>query len=164
MSKPEETSLLIDDTTITVPAEFSSDAKLFQGWFMKTYMDRFKRLPDILIPESARVCKERKRNIESYYTIVSKTVSEVMFNRDETDMISKKNRSREVVNMRKMVCYIMNRKMGFQVSSLGRLMDKNHATVIHLCKCAEAHMEYDRNFKFVFDSVQRKLVEINVIW
>lgn len=149
---------------LIVPKEIYNDKKLFQKWFLTHYLSKFHELPEALISIERNVKNERSGNKKHYFETVSKTVSFSMFGRDETGRLLDKSRVRELVTMRKMICYILVRKLGFSLTWVGRMLEKDHATVLYLCKCAENHMKYDKNFSMVFSETQQNLIKLGIIW
>lgn len=149
---------------ITVPARIANNSVLFQKWFVKTYMTNFRQLPEILKPNERDLSMERTSNLEIYFEKVSKVVSYTMYGRDETSRLLEKTRKREVVMMRKVVCYIMSRKMGYSLTAIGKLLEKDHATVLYHSKCVENYLKFDRKFRVTFAEIQEGLMKLGIIW
>lgn len=66
--------------------------------------------------------------------------------------IDSKCRERRFVNARMTFSYIM-KKRGYGLSSIGRLLNKNHATIIHYLKNIEWYMKTDSEFRVKFNNV-----------
>ncbi|MGB1269866.1 MAG: helix-turn-helix domain-containing protein [Flavobacteriaceae bacterium] len=61
-------------------------------------------------------------------------------------------RERKYVNARMTFAYIM-KKRGYSLSSIGRMLVKNHATIIHYLKNVEWYMKTDAEFRENFNNV-----------
>lgn len=149
---------------IVVPARIANNSAMFQKWFVKTYMNKFQQLPELLKPNERALNSERMSNLDVYFEKVSKVVSYTMYGRDETYRLLEKTRIREVVMMRKVICYIMSRKLGYSLTAVGKLLEKDHATVLHHSKCVENYLKFDRKFRIMFSEIQEGLLKLDVIW
>ena len=149
---------------ITVPARIANNSALFQKWFVNTYMSKFHQLPELLKPNERALIFDRNNNLEMYFEKVSKVVSFTMYGRDETPRLLEKTRLREVVMMRKVVCYIMSRKLGYSLTSVGKLLEKDHATVLYHSNCVENYIKFDKKFKSMFTEIQEGLLKLDVVW
>lgn len=149
---------------LLVPFEVYNDKKLFQKWFLSSYLSKFHELPESIISLERNVKNERSGNKEHYFEAVSRTVSISMFGKDETKRLLDKSRVRELVTLRKMICHILVRRLGFSLTWVGRMLEKDHATVLYLCKCADNHLMYDKNFSKVYSEAQQNLMKLGIIW
>lgn len=149
---------------ILVPAKIYNSKTLFQKWFIHNYMSRFQQLPEILKPDERQLSRERADNIDKYFETVSKVVSYSMYGRDETSRFLEKTRKREIVMMRKVTCYILSRKLGYSLTLVGKLMQKNHATVLYHCNCVENDIKFDKEFRKMFTEIQDGLMKLGIIW
>lgn len=149
---------------ITVPARIANNSTLFQKWFVKTYMSKFQQLPELLKPNERALNMERMSNLEIYFEKVSKVVSYAMYGRDETSRLLEKTRLREVVMMRKVICYIMSRKLGYSLTAVGKLLEKDHATVLYHSNCVENYLKFDRKFRVTFAEIQDGLLKLGIVW
>lgn len=66
--------------------------------------------------------------------------------------IDKPCRERRYVNARMTFAYIM-KKRGYRLSSIGRMLVKNHATIIHYLKNVEWYLKTDAKFRENFNRV-----------
>ena len=152
------------ENDLMVPARIANNSVMFQKWFVKTYMSKFHQLPELLKPNERALSIERMSSIDIYFEKVSKVVSYSMYGRDETSRLLEKTRLREVVMMRKVVCYIMSRKLGYSLTAVGKLLEKDHATVLYHSNCVENYLKYDRKFKVTFSEIQEALIKMGIIW
>jgi hypothetical protein len=65
--------------------------------------------------------------------------------------IRKNTRLAEVVDARKIAYYILRKKYHLSYSSIGKVFNKNHATVMHNLKSVKGLLEYDIIFKEKFN-------------
>lgn len=65
--------------------------------------------------------------------------------------IRKNTRLAEVVDARKIAYYILREKYHLSYPSIGKVFNKNHATVMHNLKSVKGLLEYDIIFKEKFD-------------
>jgi hypothetical protein len=65
--------------------------------------------------------------------------------------IRKNTRLAEVVDARKIAYYILREKYQLSYSSIGKVFNKNHATVMHNLKSVKGLLEYDIIFKEKFN-------------
>lgn len=66
--------------------------------------------------------------------------------------INSRCRERRFVNARMTFAWMM-KKRGYSLSSIGRMMGRNHATIIHYLKNVEWYVKTDFEFKETFDLV-----------
>lgn len=149
---------------IVVPAMIYNNSSLFQKWFIKTYMSKFQQLPEFVKPSERQLTRERMENLDEYFETVSKVVSITMYGRDETSRILEKTRLREVVMMRKIICYILSKKLGYSLTTVGKLLHKDHATVLYHSKCVENYIQYDKKFRVTFSEIQDNLMKVGILW
>lgn len=161
---PKEKKKPVINTETVIPPDVAADKKMFQKWFLNTYIQRFNEMPELALPNYSIMKKERLDNREKYFMKVCHTVSMCMFGRDETSRLLDKSRVRDLVSMRKMICFILVKKLGYSLTLVGRMMGKNHATVLYHCNCAEDHIKYDKNFNRLFVEIHQNLSKQGVIW
>ncbi len=68
------------------------------------------------------------------------------------DDIRKDTRLAEVVDARKIAYYILRKKYDLSYGSIGKLFNKNHATVMHNFKSIEGLLKYDAVFEKKFNT------------
>jgi chromosomal replication initiator protein len=88
-----------------------------------------------------------------YTSLVSIDISKVNYSSDEIigavgnyfnlkkEMILAKNREKEVVNARRIIMHIMKNDLGYTLSSIGKIFDKNHSTISHAIDSMESELK-----------------------
>lgn len=159
-----ETIGVKEEKAITVPHDVYMNKRLFQKWFLADYLERFEELPELLIPIRNSLLNDDKADKEKYFSKVCEAVSLAMFGRDETFRMFDKSRTRETVSMRKVVCYILVKKLKFPITTVAKMIAKNHATIIYLCRCTENHLEFDKDFQKSFIEIENHLLKLGIVW
>lgn len=159
-----QVDIIIKDNDVRIPHEFYMNKRLFQKWFLADYLERFNELPELLMPIRKSLLKDNLADKEKYFKKVCEAVSTSMYGEDESHKILGKSRTRDIVSMRKIVCYILVRKMNFPITAVAKLIGKNHATVIYLCKCTENHLEFDKQFQKSFIDIENNLLKFGIVW
>jgi chromosomal replication initiation ATPase DnaA len=77
------------------------------------------------------------------------------------DSIISRVRHREVVSGRQLFCYIMREKFGFSYSKIGRLIERNHATIMHSNKSHKDNYQFDREYRNMCDKVLKRVYEVS---
>ena len=77
------------------------------------------------IKRKLRTSKRLYVNTDEILNIISEEQS------ISVDSIISRVRHREVVGGRQLFCYIMREKFGFSYTKIGRLIERNHATIMH---------------------------------
>lgn len=67
--------------------------------------------------------------------------------------LDKKTRKREYINARSFYCRFM-RERGYTSTAIGRTINKDHATVLHLNKNFDWHLKTDRELSAVFNELK----------
>jgi chromosomal replication initiation ATPase DnaA len=93
-------------------------------------------------------------DIESILKIISEEQSVSV-----EDILSK-TRHREVVNGRQLFCYIMRERFGFPYAKIGRLIKRNHATILHSNRVHMNNYQFDKDYKSMCDRVIRRVGEM----
>jgi hypothetical protein len=65
----------------------------------------------------------------------------------------KKVRMREYTEARAVFCKILHKERGYGGSRLGKIMMKNHATILHYLKTIDDNMRYDKELTAKYDRV-----------
>lgn len=65
------------------------------------------------------------------------------------DLLLDKNRTRHVVDARNIYCYLVKKvaKIEISLSDLGKILNKDHATVLHACRKTEDLIFSDKDFE-----------------
>lgn len=61
--------------------------------------------------------------------------------------LKSKSRLRHLVDARGIAMYILNKKMNYNTLMIGKLLNRNHATIIHQVRKIEGLIEVDKLFK-----------------
>ncbi len=77
------------------------------------------------------------------------------------DSIISRVRHREVVGGRQLFCYIMREKFGFSYTKIGRLIERNHATIMHSNKSHKDNYQFDRDYRNMCDRVLNRVYEVS---
>ena len=77
------------------------------------------------------------------------------------DSIISRVRHREVVGGRQLFCYIMREKFGFSYTKIGRLIERNHATIMHSNKSHKDNYQFDREYRNICDRVLNRVYEVS---
>jgi chromosomal replication initiation ATPase DnaA len=80
------------------------------------------------------------------------------------DSIKSRLRHREVVGGRQLFCYILREKFGFPYSKIGRLIERNHATIIHSNKSHKDNYQFDREYRDMCDKVFYRVLEVSTTY
>lgn len=62
-------------------------------------------------------------------------------------------RSRTFVDARHYFCAIMRKQLDYPVTAIGKLMNRDHTTVVHATQKFYDRCETDENYKRVYDSI-----------
>jgi chromosomal replication initiation ATPase DnaA len=68
-----------------------------------------------------------------------------------------KYRGRQFIKSRQLFFYFVRRYVGFTQYETGKLLDKDHATVVYAEKCVKKWNEIELNYKETFDTIERKI-------
>lgn len=71
---------------------------------------------------------------------------------NKTDLISK-NRHRNIADTRKILIQMIRDKYNYTLSTIGKLINRDHATVIHSLKASEWLLEHDKLFRSRYDKI-----------
>jgi len=63
------------------------------------------------------------------------------------EKLNSKCRLRHVVDARTIAAYHLHKELGFSSLATGLKLNRNHASILHLCKKAEGLIEVDKEFK-----------------
>lgn len=159
-----EIEAIQDESEMIVPSKVHKNPILFEKWFVTTYMKKFHQLPEYTKASEQRLEKDRMEKIDQYFETVSKVVSFNLLGRDESHRMMEETRLRDVVNMRKLVCYIMVKKLKYRLSRIGRMIGKDHATVLYYGKCVEDYIKFDKKFQKKFLDIQGDLFRMGIVW
>lgn len=69
-------------------------------------------------------------------------------------------RDRNLVDARKVVAKYLIENTNYTYAQLGKLFNRNHATLIHMRKSTAIHMEMDREFQLLYAAFIAQLVRI----
>ncbi len=67
-------------------------------------------------------------------------------------------RKKEIVDARSIFAHIA-RRFNFSFSTIGKYIDRDHSTIMHLSKKAENLMKYDQNYECIYISIVEKIKE-----
>jgi len=87
-----------------------------------------------------------ENNIMSYNAMLAEFVKTMVcsFYQIDTKVLNSNNRKREVVKCRQTVMYILKKNSGMSLSTIGRLFNKNHATVLHAIRAINDEMFWNK--------------------
>lgn len=144
---------------ITIHRDIYADKENFKNWFIKTYYSQFNEIPSVNTVDVVTSLKRKRSNMEKYFAEILSCISVVLYQEDLSHKIFDNTRKQEIAIMRKMVSYIMVKKLKFSVSGTARLMGKNHATVIHHCKSMSDILEVDAEMRNKYKFIEVMLVK-----
>lgn len=107
------------------------------------------------IKRKLRTSKRLYVNTDEILNIISEEQS------ISVDSIISKVRHREVVGGRQLFCYIMREKFGFSYTKIGRLIERNHATIMHSNKSHKDNYQFDREYRNMCDRVLNRVYEVS---
>jgi hypothetical protein len=67
--------------------------------------------------------------------------------------LDKQQRLRRISDPRRMVAYILHEKMNYVLEHAGLIMNRDHATVLYLCKSHKLLMETNDDYKTVYNKI-----------
>lgn len=144
--------------------EILNDPVLFKKWFIKAYIINFNHRPEITFDEISDIMVGQNKDVLKLMKDIARVVSLVCNGEDLSDEIFIQSRNGRYCQMRRVTSYIMCKKLNFSVSFIGRLMSKNHATVIYHCKTVNNWLEVDKKFKIKFDQIMANLKASEMIF
>lgn len=86
------------------------------------------------------VLKDVSRTMPARSTIINRVCTRYGVTFEE---LKAKSRKREYVFPRHLLMYLLTKKAGMTLADAGRLLDRDHTTVIHAIKCIEDYIETD---------------------
>jgi hypothetical protein len=99
-------------------------------------------------------------NVDSY-PINNELMFKIICNRLDVDfniiMESPKWRKREVVTAKQIYFYLKKKRTRESLASIGSYLKKDHATVLHGIKQVNNHIETEKGFKKLVDSLTREI-------
>lgn len=75
----------------------------------------------------------------------------------ERNPIKSRSRKGEYVDVRCIFCYIACKVMGFTLTSVGRYLNKDHTSVIHMNKRAQNLINNDERFLSLYKTIYEKI-------
>lgn len=76
-------------------------------------------------------------------------------------LLQGKSRKREIVAPRQILMRLIKLNFGLNLHEIGRMMNKNHATVIHSINVIENLCDTDQEFKLRYNAIADHLTKIN---
>lgn len=143
--------------------ETVKDQDKFKTWFIKAYMKQFGFPPDISTNDVIGSLQDREKKIKEYFSEVLRCVSISLYKEDISIKVFEKTRVEEVCTMRKIVCYIMVQRLKFSKSSVGRLIGKDHSTVVYYCRKVDDFMSFDKEFRKKMERVVKMLIDNGIV-
>ena len=138
---------------VIVPDDIINDRNKFKKWFMKTYLNRFDEIPQFNTFEIVSALREEEQNVDDFFREVISTISIILHNEDISSSVYEKCRKREVVMIRTIASYIMCEKIGFKKVSVGRILGKDHSTIVHHCRTVRGYLKVDKKFEAEFNRI-----------
>jgi len=68
------------------------------------------------------------------------------------EVIFQKKRVRDVNEARSIIMYLLHKYLEMTSTEVGRILKKDHATVLHACKKIDGFMDIDSNYKELVNS------------
>ena len=102
------------------------------------------------------VRKKVKDSDESKFSFITKAICHE-FNIDESVIFSKR-RHLEINNARQIIHYFLRFFTKYSTTKIGKLTNRDHATVIHSCKAVNAHCETEPAFKAKIEKLKKQIV------
>jgi chromosomal replication initiator protein len=75
------------------------------------------------------------------------------------EIILAKNREKDVVNARKIIMHIMKNDLGYTLSSIGKIFNKNHSTVAHAIESMDSEMQSQTSNASHLQKIRSKIVK-----
>lgn len=75
----------------------------------------------------------------------------------DVNPIRVRSRKSNYVDLRAIFCHIGNKKLKFTLVSIGRFIDRDHTTVIHLTKKVENLLDTDESFVYLYNTIFKNL-------
>jgi chromosomal replication initiator protein len=141
-----------------------NDPVLFKKWFIRSYVSIFNHNPEITFDDINQIMIGKNTDALKLMEEIARISSLVLFGEDLSIHIFSKSRNGNFCQLRRITAYIMCKKLNYSVSYIGRLMSKDHATVIHHCKTVKNWLEVDRVFQQRFNQVLKELKNNQIIY
>jgi len=141
-----------------------NDPVLFKRWFIKSYISIFNHNPEITFDEVSEIMIGQNKDALKLMKEIARVSSLVLYGEDLSIEIFSKSRNGRFCQLRRITAYIMCKKLNFSVTYIGRLMSKDHATVIYHCRTVKNWLEVDRVFQERFNQVLRQLKNNQIIY
>jgi len=154
---------IMDDSTNCLK-DISRDPILFKKWFIKTYIENFNHNPEITFNEISEIMIGQNTDVSKLMKEITKIISLVLYGEDLSIEIFSKSRNGRFCQLRRITAYIMCKKLNFSVTYIGRLMSKNHATIIYHCKTVTDWLLVDRVFQERFNQIMKQLKYHQIIY
>jgi len=71
--------------------------------------------------------------------------------------LTSRSRIREVVECRQLFSHILRERFGYPYSKIGRLLGRNHATILYGNKVHESNYQYDKDYRSLCDRVMKRV-------
>tara|TARA_R100001594_G_scaffold50196_2_gene83306 strand:- start:709 stop:1161 length:453 start_codon:yes stop_codon:yes gene_type:complete len=69
--------------------------------------------------------------------------------------LQSKTKRRDVADKRKMLSYFLRNKVGLTFEEVGKIMKKDHSTIVFHVKSVEDFLLYDKYFKILYNNVDK---------
>jgi chromosomal replication initiation ATPase DnaA len=71
-------------------------------------------------------------------------------------------RGGQFIKSRQLFFYFVRRYAGLTQYKTGKLLDKDHATVVHAEKCVKKYNELEMSYKELFDTIEKKVIGLKI--
>jgi chromosomal replication initiator protein len=141
-----------------------NDPVLFKKWFIKSYISIFNHNPEITFDEISDTMIGQNKDTLKLIKDIARITSLVLFYEDLSVEMFSKSRNGKLCQLRRITAYIMCKKLNFSVSHMGKMMSRDHATIIYHCKTVNNWLEVDKVFKETFNKILRELKNNQIIY
>jgi len=148
--------------------ELIKDKDLFKDWFIRTYFQKFNEKPIIITKIDFKVLRDmedekEKEQINKYMKEIIHVASIALFDKDLSNAVLGKGRTKDVILVRKASLYIVCNMLKFSKPLTAEIINKERTTVLHHCKTISGILQVDKVFKTKFEGILKKLEERDLI-
>ena len=101
-----------------------------------------------------------KDSVSNYNSIFAQFVKEIVCNYYDVDynLMLSKSRTINAVKCRQISMYLIRKHTTLSLPSIGKMFNKNHATIIHSIKTMENHIEWEKDLSNEVDELEKIIV------
>lgn len=117
--------------------------------FKNKFALKFGFYPTVTLHEKDPACIVG-HNLESLKDIIDR------FTDDKSQTICCPSRKRSIINLRNIYC-MLAADLGYKYKTIGRYINRNHATIIHAIKSGYDLLESDKDFQLLYIQISTQL-------